>query len=102
MQFSKTAMPPFTYLELFSHEGELEHIPWPAHSSDLNMIEPPWSGLETRVRNSFPPPKSLKELEVVLQEDWYKIPLSTVQNLYESIPRSIVAALKAKGGPTVY
>jgi hypothetical protein len=27
--------------------------------------------LETRVRNRFPPPKSLKQLEDVLQEEWY-------------------------------
>jgi hypothetical protein len=22
------------------HEGELQHLPWPAFSSDLNIIEP--------------------------------------------------------------
>jgi hypothetical protein len=45
---------------------------------------------------------SLKQLEEVLQEEWYKIPLETVQNLDESNPRRIVAVLKAKGGPTPY
>jgi hypothetical protein len=54
------------------------------------------------VRNRFPPAKCLKQLENVLQEEWYKIPLDTVQNLYESIPRRIAALLKAKGGPTTY
>jgi hypothetical protein len=44
---------------------------------------------------------SLKQHEDVLQEEWYKIPLETVQNLYESIPR-IAAMLKAGGGPTPY
>jgi hypothetical protein len=52
------------------------------------------------VRNRFPPPTSLKELVDVLQEEWYNIPQGTVQNLHESIPRRIVAVLKAKGGPT--
>jgi hypothetical protein len=55
----------------------------------LNIIEPLWSVLETRVRNRFPPPASLKQLEDVVQEEWYKIPLETVHNLYESIPRRI-------------
>jgi hypothetical protein len=50
--------------------------------------------LVTRVRNIFPPPTSLKQLEDFLQEEWYKIPLQTAQNLYESIPRT-VAVLKA-------
>jgi hypothetical protein len=39
------------------------------------------------VRNKFPPPISLKQLEDVLKEEWYTILLETVQNLYESIPR---------------
>jgi hypothetical protein len=45
---------------------------------------------------------SLKELEAVLQEEWYKILLHTVQNLYESIPRRTATVLTAKGGPTPY
>jgi hypothetical protein len=53
------------------------------------------------VRKRFPPP-SLKQLEDVIQEEWYKIPLETAQNLYESILRRIAAVLKAEGGPTQY
>jgi hypothetical protein len=99
VQFSKTTVPPFTQLELFEKdEGEL-HLPWPAQSPDLNIIEPLSSVLETRVRNRFPFLTSLKQLDGVLQEEWYKIPLETVQNLYESIPRRNAAMLKAKGGP---
>jgi hypothetical protein len=52
----------------------------------LNIIEPLWSVLESRVRNRFRPPTSLKQLDV-LQEEWYKIPLEIVENLYLSIPR---------------
>jgi hypothetical protein len=48
------------------------------------------------VRNRFPPTTSLKQLEDVLQEEWYKIPPETVQNLYESIPRRTAAVLKEK------
>jgi hypothetical protein len=47
------------------------------------------------VRNRLAPPASLKQLEDLLQEDMYKIPLETVQNLYESIPRRIADVLKA-------
>jgi hypothetical protein len=78
------------------HQGELQHLPWPAQSPDLNITEPLWSGLETRVRNRFPSPTSLKQLEDVLQEEWYKIPLEAVHNLYGSIPRRIAAVLKVK------
>jgi hypothetical protein len=73
-------------------EGELQHLPWPAQSPRLNTIEPFWSVLKTRIRNRFPPPKSLKQPE----EEWYKILLETVQNLYKSISRRIAAVLKTK------
>jgi hypothetical protein len=56
--------------------------------------------LDTGVRNRFLPPIPLKQLEDVLQEDWYNIPLETVQVLYESIPRINVTVLMVKGGPT--
>ncbi|MED6274142.1 hypothetical protein CHARACLAT_013468 [Characodon lateralis] len=38
----------------------------------------------------------------ILQEEWLKIPLTTVQDLYMSFPRRIDAVLAAKGGPTPY
>jgi hypothetical protein len=51
------------------HEVELQHLPWPAQSPDLNLTEPLWSVLETKLKNTFPPP-SLKQLEDVHQEEW--------------------------------
>jgi hypothetical protein len=65
------------------------HFPWPPQSPDLNMTEQLWSVLETRGRSRFLPVRSLKQLEDVPQEEWYNIPLQTVQNVYESIPRKI-------------
>jgi hypothetical protein len=65
----------------------------------LNIIEPLWSVLKTRVRNRFPPSTTIKQLEGVPEEEQYKILLETVQNLYKSIPRRIAAVLKPKDGP---
>jgi hypothetical protein len=80
--------------------GELHHFPWPTQSPDLNITEPLWSVSETKLKSRFPPPTSLKQLKDVLQEEWYRILLKTVQNFYKSIPRSIAAVLKAEGGLT--
>jgi hypothetical protein len=82
------------------HEGDVRHHSWLEQSPDLYITEPLWSVLETKVKNRFPTPTSLKQLEDVLQEKWFKVPLETVQNLYEYIPSRSVAVLKTKGGPT--
>jgi predicted RNA-binding protein with PUA-like domain len=44
------------------HEAELQCITWQSRSPDLNNTEPPWSVLETRLRNRIPPPISLKQV----------------------------------------
>jgi hypothetical protein len=94
MQFTKTRAAT-VQLRFEEHEDELQHLPWPLQSPDLNIIEPLWPVLVTTTRNRFPPPISLKQLEHVLQEELYKIPLETLQNLYESIPRRTAVVLKA-------
>jgi hypothetical protein len=80
MQLSKTTMPPFTQLELFSHGLKSMKVNFNLPGQH-NITESLWSVLETRARKRFPPPTSLKQLENVLQEEWYKIQLETVQNL---------------------
>jgi hypothetical protein len=64
----------------------------------LNAIESLWSVLQSGGRNRFPLATSLRQHEDVLKEEWYKIPLETVKNLYESILGRIAATiLKGKG-----
>jgi len=54
------------------HEDALQQLLWLAHLPTLNIIEPLWSVLESRLRNRFPQ-LSLKKLE----DEWYSIPLDT-------------------------
>ena len=70
---------------------------WPPPSSDLNIIEHLLCKLERQLRNRYPPPSRLRELEKVLMEEWLKIPMEKVKKLYDSIPRRNEAVLKAKG-----
>lgn len=46
----------------------------------------------------FPPPSSLKELEVLLPEGCFNFPLHTVQHVYDITGKN-EAALKPKRGP---
>jgi len=79
------------------HEDALQHLLRLAQLPTLNIIKPLWSVLESRVRSRFPP-SSLKHLE----EEWYSIPLETIQNLNESMPQRIQTVLRANGGPSPY
>jgi hypothetical protein len=73
-------------------------FPWAAQSPDLNIIKPLRSVLESMERIRFPPLSSVKQPEDVLDEEWYSIPLQTVQ----TIPRRIQAVLQADVGLTPY
>lgn len=53
-------------------------------------------------KKRFPPPASHSDLATVLQEEWLKIPLATVQDLYLSFRRHIDYVLATKGGSTPY
>jgi hypothetical protein len=105
MQFSSTTVPSFKQLELFSHglknkvnfnifAGQQKHRIWTSvnHSGQFWRLE--WR-TDSHLQHQH-------QLENVLREEWYKIPLQTVQNSYESIARRIAAVLKAKCGPTPY
>jgi hypothetical protein len=83
------------------HEDAPQHLPWPAHSPDFNTVGPLWSVLESRVWSRLPPPLSLNQPDV-LHAELYEIPLETIQNLLESVPRRLQAVLQANGGPTSY
>jgi len=37
-----------------------------------------------------------------LEEKWYSVPVESIQNLHESVPRRIQAMLQANVGPTPY
>jgi hypothetical protein len=60
-------------------EDALQHLLWPAQSPDWNIIEPLRSIVESRARSWLFPPSSLQQLEDVFQDEWYSIPLETIQ-----------------------
>jgi hypothetical protein len=84
------------------HEDALQHLPWPAQSQDLNIIEPLWPVADRTVISRVPTPTPLKQPEDVLDGQWYSIPLQTVQNLYKSTARRTQAVSQANGGTTPY
>ena len=80
----------------------IDVLPWPAFSPDLNPIEHLWEELDRRVRRRDNPPSSVLELEQALLQEWNNIPQMTVNNLIKSMTRRVQSALDANGGHTRY
>ena len=73
-------------------------LDWPAQSPDLNL----WDELEWRLRARPSRPTSVPDLTNVLLEEWSNIPIDTLLNLADGLPRRVEAVIAAKGGPTQY
>lgn len=73
---------------------------WPPQSPDLSIIENVWALLKRNVekRNA----KTADELWRIIVEEWDKIPLSYINNLYGSIPGRLKMVLHNKGEHSRY
>ena len=65
---------------------------WPPQSPDLKLIEQVWDILGGKLKEKKP--RNLQELEKMLQEECKEISVLDIQNLINSMPRSV------KGGHT--
>ena len=77
-------------------------LPWPSSSPDMNIIEHVWDELDRRVRRRNPLPRNVDELWAALEEEWYRLDLAYIQNLYNSLPRHVQALWDAHGLHTQY
>lgn len=93
-----TAKATTRYLE----DQNIEVLPWPAQSADLNPIEHVWDILKVQIGRREHRPTSIHDLWNVVLEEWELIPSEMIQRLYESMPRRVEAVLKARGGHTKY
>ncbi|KAK3553743.1 hypothetical protein QTP70_007604 [Hemibagrus guttatus] len=89
-------------IKTWMSEFGVEELDCPAQSPDLNPIEHLWDELERRLRARPSRPTSVPDLTNVLLEERSKIPINTLLNLVESLPRRVEAVLAANGGTTPY
>ena len=78
------------------------YIEWPAQSPDLNPIKNLWMILKRAISSQNPSPQTVADLQVVIQEEWKKIPKGDVQKLVESMPKQALDVIKANGFATKY
>ncbi|XP_046557417.1 uncharacterized protein LOC124266660 [Haliotis rubra] len=82
--------------------NNVQVVPWPSKSPDLNPIEHLWDELDRRVRQRQQQPQTLEQLAQALQEEWANIPQRVIQTLVGSMGRRCKAVLDANGGHTRY
>ena len=81
----------------------LNNVPllrFPSLSPDLNPIENLWSCIERKLAGKRFDTRD--ELWEEVNKEWKAIPLDTLINLVDSMPRRMLEVIKAKGGPTRY
>ncbi len=89
-------------VQAWFRENDIDLLPWPPNSPDISIIENLWDHLDRRIRARNPLPCSESDLWIALQEEWYKIDVSFIENLYASLPQRISAVYLANGGSTRY
>jgi hypothetical protein len=82
--------------------NDVDVLPWPANSPDVNIIEHVWDHLNRKVRARCPLPTNEDQLWEALQEEWCAIDENFIKKLYDSLPWRVRAVHKAKGGNTRY
>ena len=66
-------------------------MPWPSQSPGLNTIKHFWDYLDKKKGT-----KNLNEFWNILQEEWYNIPNTFIENLYKS--KRVKGVITNKGG----
>ena len=62
------------HITQFLANNNVQILPWPSMSPDLNRNQHTWSELERRVPNRVNAPANVRELVQALQQEWSAIP----------------------------
>lgn len=80
----------------------IEVLPWPPYSPDLNIVENVWGWLSRRVYEGGKQYDNKNDLIEAIKRAWNQIPINYLQALYHSMPNRIYEVILKKGGNTHY
>ena len=72
-------------------------LEWPAWSPDLNPIEHLWDEISRCIKRGPALGKTIHDLKNALREEYENIPQDYIKNLIISMPRRMLAVIKARG-----
>lgn len=80
----------------------IQVLPWPSNSPDLNPIENCWGWLVRKVHENVRQFNNVSELKTKIFEEWSKIDQSYIDNLVQSMPNRLALVLEKQGYPLKY
>jgi transposase len=83
-------------------DNNIDVLPWPAKSPDLNPIENLWGILARRVYANGTQYNNTIELQKAIQREWENIPKFIMKNLVDSMGKRCLDVLKTNGNTTKY
>ena len=84
-------------------EGEeINVLPWPSKSPDLNPIENVWGRMQKIVYTNDFRPRNGNELHEAIVEAWQKITPEFTRQLVSSLPRRLQNVIDSNGAMTKY
>ena len=86
----------------FLNANNVNVLPWPSRSPDMNPIEHLWDYLDRQIRLRPQQPHTRQQLIAALMEEWRRIPPAFIRRLTFSVRRRVQACLNANGGHTRY
>ncbi len=81
-------------------DNNIELLPWPAQSPDLNPIETLWAYLKQKMAEFSP--KNISELKARILEEWNSIPVEYCQKLSMSFKKRVFEIFRARRNYTKY
>ena len=81
-------------------DNNVELLPWPPQSPDLNLIEHLWNDVDRRIRALDVEIRGKDMLWEQIHKIWEETALETCTKLIESMPERINDIIKAKDGYT--
>ncbi|MBW0460407.1 hypothetical protein O181_000122 [Austropuccinia psidii MF-1] len=79
--------------------NQVDKLPWPAHSPDLNLIENVWKVLKTHVTKHHQP-CTMDKLCAAIQSTWDDLSPAFFEKLLIGMHKPLEAVVESHGGPT--
>ena len=81
---------------------DVQSLTWPSKSPDINSKDHIWDSLENRIRNRPVQPRTNKELEIALHEEWVNFPQYKIELFISSMRNRCRACIAVREGHSRY